>query len=985
MLKIDTQSRTLDLSTILSEIRTLSHPIVRSHANIIQLRSWGFDHPCSQQAETAVPLLFMEKALASVQELLSQRPCSIEIKHQLCLDTAEGLACLHSCGILHADLNPKNVLVVERNHPDVPFIAKLSDFGSSIHISDGASHCYGDYLGTPGWIPPEVERDPDTMILGAELFKCDSWAFGMFVFSVLYENAQKHPQAVSTGISIRTDPLSKKLSGDCLLMISADPARRPEVSSDVLNDESKNYADWLRTKSEIPKLSMKTDHEYEYSFWKSVDTNTLSQLDLEYRALESIEGVSVRSHDHVLFGMALGYFRNGYSSLGLSYVQKAARADSDAAKGILYRLTSAMEGYDVFSASDKRDLEVHRERWLFDAVSSGSLLATLDMQSISTKKLESAKDLFRHRGGYKIMLSSNSRASRQDFGKTKTDSRTGAKALVDGSQTELYLACARGDHSRVTQLTSASIDASIVSRPFDISCLHWLFMFKTAQIEHVAKRLLTAGSRLESCTTTPMEEKARRHIPSEHFPFHWPIGTPFHWACFARCWTAMSVLLHFGADVDALDDPSDDQAQTPLAMAMYRGDSEVVKFLLNRGANPQRVDGKGRSPLHMLALDYAQNRLFPLSKTMMWRCYHGEETDHLTEVRQCVAAVVKAGGDIECRRSNGQTPLLDALEYKDGGVVMALLEAEAKVNCRFAYSETLPVLHWLQWVNARALAYPNLFLPVLEMLLSKSIGLNAEDAEKRNLFHGVVYGVPTSLEDHISDDPKTLYHYTEGALQLLRASPFSTTINSCDIHGETPLTQALRGENDFIRYLIDLLLKHGASLSDDLYNRQDVIWNICNNDVLGDELCLDLLKAFCANVPEAFKREAFVVTKLPNVDSRGRSALQCAIGNGFLQTVGWMLSVQDLDLNRLSKKGFTPLDTAIDKADTLRIIALQRWDRFATTAPKHRRGLDYDELFWTPKWDPNIRSFKLSKYADLFYRAIYVDNTLSERPIQIRK
>ena len=979
MLKIDTQSRTLDLGTILSEIRTLSHPVVRSHANIIRLLSWGFDHPCSQQSETVVPLLFIEKALASVQELLSQRTCSIKIKHQLCLDTAEGLACLHSHGILHADLNPKNVLVVERKHPDVPFIAKLSDFGSSIHITDDAFHCYGDYLGTPGWIPPEVERDPDTKILGAELFKCDSWAFGMFVFSVLYENAQKRPKAVPSGISIGTDLLSKKLSKDCLLMISADPARRPEVSSDVLNDESKNYADWLSTKAENPRLPMKTDHEHEYSFWNSVDTNTLSRLDLEYHALESIEGISVSSHDHVLFGMALAYFRFGYSGLGLSYVQKAARADSDAAKGILYRLTSAMKGNDIFSASDKRDLEIHRERWLLDAVSSGSLLATLDMHSMSTKKIESAKDLFRHRGGYEITVPSNSRASGQDFDKTKTDSRTGAKALVDDSQTGLYLACAQGDYGKVTQLTSAPIDASFVSKPFDISCLHWLFVFKRAQIEDVAKRLLTAGSRLESCTTTPMEGKVRRHIPSEHFPFHWPIGTPLHWACFTHCWTAMSVLLDLGADVDALDDPSDDQAQTPLAMAMYRGDSEVVKFLLNRGANPQRVDGKGRNPLHMLALDYAQNRLFPLSKTMMWRCYHREETTHLTEVRRCVAAVVKAGGDIECRRSNGQTPLLDALESKDGGVVMALLEAEAKVDCRFAHLERLPVLHWLQYVNARSLAYPNLYLPVLEMLLSKSIGLNTEDAKKRNLFHGVVFGAPTSLEDHISDDPNTLYHYTEGALQLLRASPFSTAINSCDIHGDTPLTLALHSYNDFTKYLIDLLLKYGASLSDDRYNRQDVIWSICDNSMLGDELCVDLLKAFCANVPEAFKREAFVETKLPNVKSRGRSALQCAIRNGFLQTVEWMLSVPDLDLNRLSEEGFTPLDSALDKADRLRVLALGRWDRFATTTPKHRRGLDYDGLFWTPKWNPNIGSYKLSKYADLVYRGICVDNTLSER------
>lgn len=825
--------------------------MVRSHANIIQLQSWGFDHP-NHQAESAIPILFIERALASVQGLLHQNKCSFEIKHQLCLGTAEGLACLHSCGIVHGDLNPKNVLVIQQDKPDVPFIAKVSDFGSSIDISDGASYCYSDYLATPGWTPPETNHDPDTLRSGAELLKCDSWAFGMFVFSVLYENGQARPQESYEGTSIVSDSLFKKLNEDCRLLVAHDPAYRPEVSSDLLDDKSKTYMDWLRTRSMTATISSKTDHEYEYDFWTSIDTNTLSQLDLEYHALGRLEGVSILPYSHVLFGMALGFFHNLAPSPGFKYVHAAARAGSNAARGVVYRLACATEHFDILSAVDKEDLEAKRGSWLFDAASSGSLVAASDLRSISTSRYKAARNLFRRRGGYQTMLQLNRWAGTKDRDNIKARLSTKSDSLQEDHEAELYMACAQGDHTRVMEISTFLAGAPVISRPFGISHLHWLFMFESLHIEDVARRLLSGGAHLEARTTTLMEMKARRHVPNEHFPFHWPIGTPLHWACFARCWTAMTVLLKLGADVDALDDNKDDQAQTPLAMAMYRGDSEVVQFLLNHGANPQKVDGVGHSPLHMLALDHGQNRLFRLRKPIMWRCYHGDEANHLREIRQCVAAAVKSGGDLDSKRRNGQTPLQDALETKDGGVVMALLEAGASVDCRFAYSGTLPVLYWLQWVNARTLAYPNLFLPVLKTLLSRSSDLDVEDSEQRNLFHGLVLGAPTPLEDHVFGNSGVLYYYTKAAAELLKTSPFSSAANSRDIHGQTPLTLALSGDNGSTKDLANLLLESGASVSDDVYDRQDLIWTICNNDTLGDLPCLDLLKTFSASSTKCY-------------------------------------------------------------------------------------------------------------------------------------
>ena len=120
---------------------------------------------------------------------------------------------------------------------------------------------------------------------------------------------------------------------------------------------------------------------------------------------------------------------------------------------------------------------------------------------------------------------------------------------------------------------------------------------------------------MKARTAVIMNTKQRMHIPFEHFPFYWPLETPFYWASFTRPFEAREVLLNLGADIDDLDSDGDGQAQTALRTAIYRADSTVVRYLLIKGADPQKTDGKGRNPFHMLALDYwYQNRLFPLPK-----------------------------------------------------------------------------------------------------------------------------------------------------------------------------------------------------------------------------------------------------------------------------------------------------------------------------------------------------------------------------------
>lgn len=964
MLMVHKQQKYLDLNIILEEVRTLSHPRVRSHANIIQLKSWGYDYP-DLDVDKAIPILLMEKASASVHDFLKQRPCSIDIKQQLCLGTAEGLACLHVCGIVHADLNPRNVLVIAQGNPEVPFIAKVSDFGSSIDVSDRTSYYrYSDYLGTPGWTPPEVDvvRDHGILDSGTELFKCDSWAFGLFLFSVFCVNGQKpvdpHCFSFSDGVCSLPSSLVKKLHGCCLLLLASNPNDRPQISSELLNDGSKAYKEWSRTRDIASKPVIRIERDYEYHFWTSIDTSLLSQLDSEYEALAS-SGIPFNIPQNVLLGMALGYFQNNFPSLGMKYIRMAAEAGSDAAKGIVGRLFRAIEPFNPLPPEDKTTLEINCSMWLYDAASSGSIIAAADLTSLSASMYTTARDHFRHRGGYHTILPYDNQYDTTNESGTVSTVRGDAKLYV-------YEAAAQGNHARVLELLSLSADVTVASQPFGVTPLHWLFMFETSHVEEIAIKLLSAGALLEARTTTLKEGIFRVHIPSLHFPFHWPIGTPFHWACFARCWAAMNVLLKLGTEVDGLDAEDDDQAQTPLAMAMYRGDSEVVAFLLNHGADPRRVDGKGRSPLHMLALDYGQNRLFRLKKTMWWRCFHGTEANHINEIRQCAVALVRAGGDLECRRRNNQTPLQDALETKDGAVVMALVELGADVGCRFKCLGRLPVLHWLGWVDARAMAYPSLFLPVLKILLTKSCFYDLKDSEERTIYHALVQNAPTPEEDHIYGDFQRLYSYTIAAAELLKVSAFKYTVNDRDVHGITPLLQALSSDTVFAKELAQLLCDHGASKGSDLFERQELIWKICNSQSLGDHACLELVKGYLIDLPLDRRGSILTMINHPPRDRRrnqSRSALMCAISNGYIETVQWMLDLPNLDINQLSENGHTALDKALNSAEASRISALQRWSTHASTVPKARQRSDYNKLFWRPRYSPSLASSKMSKIS----------------------
>jgi serine/threonine protein kinase len=134
------------------EVAALSHPVLRSHENIIKLQGIGWE-PCFYGSENPWPVLMVELApygtLADFQRNVPSLPDTLRI--DLLMDIALGLEAVHISGIVHGDVKPENVLIFD--HPDRKNMAKLGDFAFSRSEAEDRGFIPS---GTFPWQAPEI-------------------------------------------------------------------------------------------------------------------------------------------------------------------------------------------------------------------------------------------------------------------------------------------------------------------------------------------------------------------------------------------------------------------------------------------------------------------------------------------------------------------------------------------------------------------------------------------------------------------------------------------------------------------------------------------------------------------------------------------------------------------------------------------------------------------------------------------------------------
>jgi len=104
------------------------------------------------------------------------------------------------------------------------------------------------------------------------------------------------------------------------------------------------------------------------------------------------------------------------------------------------------------------------------------------------------------------------------------------------------------------------------------------------------QRLLDDGA---DANTVERKEVAMEHS-GDHWPPHCGLGrTPLHFACEKGHLEVVRLLMDRGADLEK----ADNTGCTPLLIACGRGHLEVARLLLDRGADTEKADSNGETPL----------------------------------------------------------------------------------------------------------------------------------------------------------------------------------------------------------------------------------------------------------------------------------------------------------------------------------------------------------------------------------------------------
>lgn len=132
------------------EIRILAG---MSHHALVALFDAGAD-----LSDPDEPLTYLVMELVGGRDLRhrgAQGPLSAAHMAHIGYDLADGLSYIHHHGIVHRDVKPANILLVDYSNQDRRPRAKLTDFGVAVFIRDGPVADEGGTSGTPAYLSPE--------------------------------------------------------------------------------------------------------------------------------------------------------------------------------------------------------------------------------------------------------------------------------------------------------------------------------------------------------------------------------------------------------------------------------------------------------------------------------------------------------------------------------------------------------------------------------------------------------------------------------------------------------------------------------------------------------------------------------------------------------------------------------------------------------------------------------------------------------------
>jgi serine/threonine protein kinase len=141
---------------------------ILNHPAIVTVHDIGQDEP---SGTSFIAMEYVEGN--NLKEILAQgRPLSFDEIGDIIAQVADAIDFAHSKGIVHRDVKPANIILVDGNR------AKITDFGIAKIASGGNLTTTGQFLGTPNYMAPEqirgapVDGRTDIFSLGICLYEC---------------------------------------------------------------------------------------------------------------------------------------------------------------------------------------------------------------------------------------------------------------------------------------------------------------------------------------------------------------------------------------------------------------------------------------------------------------------------------------------------------------------------------------------------------------------------------------------------------------------------------------------------------------------------------------------------------------------------------------------------------------------------------------------------------------------------------------------
>jgi serine/threonine protein kinase len=139
------------MKAIFFEVRVLSHELLRDKSNIVKLHAISFFNVVTEEhsrQDRIYPLLVLEAAHPDYPNLgrylkaktLREHPIPLLTLHRLIGNMIDGLVALHNLGLVHGDIKPENIHLVEEEGAMVAKIGYVSEKRDKRNVELGNDH-----------------------------------------------------------------------------------------------------------------------------------------------------------------------------------------------------------------------------------------------------------------------------------------------------------------------------------------------------------------------------------------------------------------------------------------------------------------------------------------------------------------------------------------------------------------------------------------------------------------------------------------------------------------------------------------------------------------------------------------------------------------------------------------------------------------------------------------------------------------------------